>query len=180
MLMQREECCLVVIDVQEKMAPEITGRENIEKNISVLLQSAKQLQVPVLFTEQYPRGLGNTLEYIRELAPESPVVEKMHFNTCQEESFLREIENMGQRQIVLTGMEAHICVLQTALGLLQKGLDVFTVADGTGSRNPEHCRLALDRLALAGISSVCTEMVLFEWLQKAGTPEFKQLSPLIK
>ncbi|MFO8031396.1 MAG: hydrolase [Desulfohalobiaceae bacterium] len=180
MLMQVDKSCLVVVDVQEKMAPEITGREDIEKKISILLQAAQELQVPIIFTEQYPKGLGNTLEYVREHSPDSPLLTKVHFDCCQEEEFLQQVRSTGRSQILLTGMEAHICVLQTGLSLLQQNYSVFTVADGTGSRNPEHCTLALDRLAAAGGSNVCTEMVVFEWLQKAGTAEFKKLAKLIK
>ncbi|MFW6402004.1 MAG: hydrolase, partial [Desulfohalobiaceae bacterium] len=172
MLMQVDNSCLVVVDVQEKMAPEISGRKDIENKISILLQAAGELQVPVLFTEQYPKGLGSTLEYVREHAPDAPLVTKMHFDCCQEEEFLQQVRSTGRTQILLTGMEAHICVLQTGMSLLQQGYSVFAVADGTGSRAPKHCELALQRLCFAGAEAVCTEMVLFEWLQKAGTESF--------
>ncbi len=180
MLMQREDSCLVVVDVQEKMAPAISGREEIERNVGVLLQAAEELQIPVLFTEQYPKGLGSTLEHVRSYSPESAVVSKVHFDCCAEEEFLQRIRQTGKSQVLLTGMEAHVCVMQTGLGLLRLGFSVFVAADATGSRNPDHCNLALQRFTAAGASPVCTEMVIFEWLQKAGTDEFKKLSKLIK
>ncbi len=180
MLMHAEKSCLVVVDVQEKMAPEISGKKEIEKNIAILLQAAQELQVSVLFTEQYPKGLGRTVEHVRNLSATAPLITKTHFDCCAAAEFMHEIQEIARSQILLTGMEAHICVLQTALSLMQKAYSVFAVADATGSRNPEHCRLALDRMAAAGAMPVCTEMVIFEWLQQAGTPEFKKLAKLIK
>ncbi len=180
MLLSCERSVLVIIDVQERLAPTIHAQERVVHNIGILLQAARALSVPVLASEQYPKGLGPTVSAVKELLPPSSIVEKIHFSSSQEPDFLARLDSFGREQIVLTGMEAHICVLQTALGLRSMGRNVHLVADATASRTPDNAALGVERMRANGVGILSTEMVIFEWLQKAGTPVFKTLSALIK
>jgi nicotinamidase-related amidase len=180
MLIRRRESLLLVVDEQARLAPAIAGKEQVLANTAVLIKAATRLGVPVLAAELYPSGLGPTLPEIADLLARDAVMEKIHFSCAAEEEFIGRIARLGRSQVVLTGMEAHVCVLQTALGLKERGYHPFVVADATGSRRPESHALAMERLRLAGIAAVSTEMVVFEWLDRAGTPEFKEVSALIK
>ena len=146
----------------------------------VLIEAAGRLSIPVLASEQHPRGLGPTVSEVRELLPGGSVVEKMHFSCLGDAGFARRLDDVGRPQAVLAGIEAHVCVLQTAEDLIASGRQVFVVADATGSRTSASHETAMTRLRAAGAFVVTTEMVVFEWLERAGTPEFKALSALIK
>ncbi len=179
MLMQAERSALLVVDVQERLAPAMTGIETAVDNVSVLLRAAARLSVPRLVSEQYPRGLGRTLPGLAELA-DAPPIEKLTFSCLGEDAFAERLHGLGRTQVVVAGIEAHVCVLQTAMDLLARGVEVFVVADATASRSPDNHALALSRMREAGAAVVATEMVVFEWLGRAGTDEFKELSTLIK
>ena len=189
MLIQREKSLLLVVDIQEKLAPAIFGAEVVVSNNVRLLTGARQLGIPSFVSEQYVRGLGPSVAEIRNAATTEtttgPTVnahffEKMHFSCAAETGVIDMLRATGRQQILLTGTEAHVCVLQTGLGLLAAGFDVFLVADATSSRTPENKAAAIERLRACGGHIVTTEMVLFEWLFKAGTDEFRALLPLIK
>jgi len=180
MLLSPERSALVVVDVQERLAPAVHASDRVVHNVGVLLQAADRLGVPVLVTEQYPKGLGHTVGPLKERLPDGAVVEKIHFSACGEPGFVERLDSLGRDQIVLTGMEAHVCVLQTALGLRSLGRTVYIVADATSSRTPGNAELGIERMRENGVEIVTTEMAVFEWMQRAGTPEFKALSALIK
>lgn len=180
MLIKADRSALVVIDVQERLAPAIHEADRVVDNTAVLMQAAARLGVPTLVTEQYPKGLGRTVSPLADLMPDSGPLEKVHFSCAADPGFTLKFGEVGRSQAVLAGMESHVCVNQTALELLEGGTQVFVVADATSSRRPESHRTAMDRLRAAGATIVTTEMVVFEWLQKAGTPEFKEVSKLIK
>lgn len=180
MLIHRDRSALLIVDVQEKLAPVMTDPRRVIHHCSLLLRAAQRLAVPVLVSEQYPRGIGPTMIDLRQWVEDEAVVEKTHFSGAHEPAVMERITALARPQIVVAGIEAHICVLQTALGLTEKGYEVLVVADACASRRVENETLAMDRLRQAGIGVVGTEMVLFEWLQQAGTPEFKELSALIK
>lgn len=169
-----------MVDEQARLAPAISGRERALANTAVLIRAAKRLGVPVLASEQNPKGLGSTVPEIAELLPQGSVMAKSHFCAAAEETVIARMAGLARSQIVVAGMEAHVCVLQTALGLKERGYHPFVVADATASRHPESHELAMGRLRLAGIPIVSTEMVVFEWLGRDGTPEFKELLALIK
>jgi nicotinamidase-related amidase len=126
------------------------------------------------------RGLGPSVAAIKDVAVDAEFFEKIHFSCTREPGVVDKLKATGRQQIILTGMEAHVCVLQTALGLLEAGFDVFLVADATSSRTPENRQAAIERLRHAGVHIATTEMVLFEWLEKAGTAAFRAALPLIK
>lgn len=175
---------LLIIDIQEHLAPHVDEPERVISNAGRLVTYARRLGVPVTFTEQYPRGLGPTVDIPAELAGNSlPRLEKAEFSCWRNPGIrarLEEIGRQGRRQIVVAGMEAHVCVLQTVLNLIENDFDVFVAADSISSRAPQSMALALDRMARAGAAIVNQEMVAFEWLEQAGTPEFKDLIKVIK
>lgn len=180
MLIKRDQSLLLVVDVQAKLAPAIFEGEAAVANNVRLLAGAGQLGVPRYVSEQYVRGLGPSLPAIREAAGDACFFEKMHFSCTGEPGVLEMLRAAGRRQIVLTGMETHVCVLQTAFGLVEAGFSVFLVADAASSRSPENRSAAIERMRAGGVHIVTTEMVLFEWLHRAGTDEFRAMLPLIK
>lgn len=179
-LIRRADSLLLVIDLQQKLAPAIHDSEAVVANAVRLLEGARQLGVPAFVSEQYVRGLGPSLEAIRQAASNARFFEKTHFSCTAEPGVLDLLRSAQKPQIILSGTETHVCVLQTAFGLRAAGFEVYLVADAASSRTPENRRAAIERLRAAGVSIVTTEMVLFEWLHAAGTEEFRALLPLIK
>ena len=180
MLLERDKSCLIVIDIQEKLIQAMCEAETVVANTERLLKAAERLGVPALFSEQYPKGLGPTVAALAPYAAKAGPVEKTEFSCATAPGFVDKLRATGRAQAVLAGIEAHVCVLQTALGLRQQGFAVFVVADAVSSRKAESAALALERMRAAGVSVVTTEMVIFEWLGRAGSPEFKALSALVK
>jgi nicotinamidase-related amidase len=181
MLIQHEDCCLVVIDIQERLVPAVASPEQVIAHAGILIQAAVRLSVPIVVSEQYPRGLGRTVDAVkRELPASAAIIEKMTFSALADDAFAKHFRALARRQVVLIGLEAHVCVLQTVEQLLAVGSEVFVVADATASRAPISHQTAMRRLEQAGAVVVTTEMVVFEWLRRAGTPEFKELSALLK
>lgn len=166
---------LVVIDFQAKLMPAIHDGENVLLNAGRLAEAARLLGVPAVVTEQYPLGLGATVPALAEVAP---AVTKMSFDACGEPAFLEAVA--GDRELVVCGCEAHVCVGQTVLTLLEHRRRVVVVADAIGSRVPLSREIALQRMASHGAEIVTTEMVLFEWLRSAEHPQFRPVSKLIR
>jgi nicotinamidase-related amidase len=175
MLLDREHSSLLVIDVQERLLPAIHDWQRLLDNQIWLVRVAQRLGVPVLASEQYPRGLGPTHGALRQLLHEGVIADKLHFS-CVAADCLDGLNGVDRRQTVVCGIEAHVCVLQTALELRWQGKEVFVVADAVGSRDPHNRDLALARMRQHGIEIVSREMVAFEWLKRAGTDEFRQIS----
>jgi nicotinamidase-related amidase len=179
--LERDKAQLVVVDVQEKlcraMNPEVL--EQLTGNISILIDAAADLGVPALATEQYVKGLGATLPALKEKLA-APALEKMTFSCCGGDGFLEALDKNGRRQVILTGMETHVCVLQTALELLSAGYVVHLVCDAVMSRRKANWKTALKTLTQAGAVLTTTEAVLFQLLRVAGTDEFKKLSKLVR
>ncbi|MEO0035124.1 MAG: hypothetical protein RLZZ501_1147 [Pseudomonadota bacterium] len=180
LLIDADRSCLVIVDVQEALAPTMFDPRRVYRGCSILLRAATRLGLPLLVTEQYPKGLGRTVGELRELVPDDAVMDKLHFSCAADPAIRARVEGFGRPRVVLAGIESHICVLQTALGFKQLGFAPVVVADACASRAEGNYHAALDRLAAAGVTIATVEMVLFEWLHRAGTPEFKELSPLIR
>jgi len=180
MLITAGRSCLLVIDIQDKLAPTMADTQMVIDNTALLLKAAGVMEVPILVSEQYPRGLGQTLPQLATLMPPDSKVEKVHFSCMGDDGFARRFRETGRSQAVLVGIEAHVCVLQTAEQLIEAGCGVFVVADATSSRTTANHQAALARMRADGAQIVTTEMVAFEWLERAGTPEFKEISALIK
>ncbi len=176
MLLNAQHSCLLLIDVQEKLIPKIMEHEQLVANCRWLLQLAKRLNVPILGSEQYPKGLGHTVAELHELVPTDAWLEKVHFSCASDDGCLKRIDQLKRKQIVIAGIEAHVCVLQTAMELQAHNKQVFVVVDAVSSRHALDKKTALKRMSAAGIQPVTKEMVFFEWVHQAGTPEFKKLS----
>jgi nicotinamidase-related amidase len=173
----------VVVDVQTRLAAAMAedDRTRVLHNLSVLLDAARALEVPVVATAQYPKGLGPIESAVSDRLPEwTQRVTKTSFSCCPAEGFLASLEPPARAQVVLAGMEAHVCVLQTALDLQGEGYQVFVVEDAVCSRDPHNHRNALERLRQGGVVVTNTESVVFEWLGDARHPRFKAVSALLK
>lgn len=175
-LLRAHSSCLLMVDVQEKLVPKVRDPEQLVANCAWLLEVAAVLDVPVLISEQYPAGLGPTVANLRAIAPQHAWMEKVHFSCAEAPNCRARIDAVGRTQLVLAGIEAHVCVLQTALGLSHSGKDVFVVADAVSSRHSLDANMGLDRMRAAGVQIVTKEMVLFEWAHQAATAQFKALS----
>jgi nicotinamidase-related amidase len=180
MLLDADKSVLCVIDVQERLAPVTAEPEQVIAKSALLMTAAARLGVPMLVSEQYPKGLGPTVDVLSKIAPEGSVFPKVHFSCTENPDYRAHLDELGRGQMVVTGMEAHVCVLQTALGAQQAGYQVAVAADAVTSRDPANKSAALDRLAANGVEIVTTEMVVFEWLKTAGNDAFRDLSKLIK
>src|SRR5262249_53548741 len=183
MTLARERTALVVCDVQERLFPAMDSdhREEVMRNIKVLTTSAQRLHVPILVTEQYPKGLGHTLqEVLATLGPDVEPLPKVTFSCCALDTFRARLEATGARQVVLTGIEAHVSVLMSALDLIALGYTVQIVADAVTSRTQANWRLAMDQLRQAGAVVTATESILFQLLRQADTDDFRELARLIR
>ncbi len=175
MLMQADTSALLIVDVQARLLPAIHDGERVLHNCAWLLRLARELGVPLAVSEQYPQGLGPTVDTLRDLIAPEHIVEKVHFS-CVAEGRLAQVPGFTRKQIVVAGTEAHVCVLHTCLDLLAEGKQVFVVADAIGSRNPLDLELAVARLRQNGAQIVSREMVAFEWLRRAGTDLFRRIN----
>jgi nicotinamidase-related amidase len=178
--MGRDDTVLVVIDVQEKLIPLVPGFDRIVWNIGRLIDGAKFLGVPVLGTEQYPKGLGAT---VGELASRAgPLCSKLSFSCCDCEEFWQQltVTHAARHKVLLCGIETHVCVQQSALDLMATGYRVFLAADAMGARFETDHAIGLRRMDSSGATLTTTEAALFELCQKAGSSEFKQLSALVR
>lgn len=176
MLMERNESCLLLIDMQEKLTPHVQNAEALVAKCQWLIRLAKELEVPLLVSEQYPSGLGATVKPLRDLSSEEEPVEKVQFSCLRAPAFKLRLRIHGKKQLVLIGIETHVCVLQTALDLHEAGYNVFVVVDAVSSRSELDYKYALKRMKQDGIHLVTSEMVFFEWIGQAGTEQFKRLS----
>ncbi len=179
-VLERSEVVLVIVDIQERLASVMSERKKVVDNCLHLIELSKLLNFPVILNEQYPKGLGPTVSEIKDaLNPYEPL-EKLTFSCCKGPSFMGKLSHAGRKKIILTGMETHVCVLQTCIGLLDAGYTVHAVSDAICSRTKENFRTALNFMRDAGAAITCTETVLFQLLEKAGTEEFKIISKRIK
>lgn len=181
-LLEAAKTVLLVIDVQEKLcaAMDENGLGQLTRNAGILLDSAAELAIPVIFTEQYVKGLGSTLPELKERAPAASCHEKLTFSCCGNAAFVKQLKESGRRQIIVSGMETHVCVLQTVIDLLGEGFDVHVVKDAVMSRSSDNRQTAIEAMVQAGAVPTCTEAVVFQLLKIAGTESFKKLSKLVK
>lgn len=179
-LLSPENTLLVVIDFQERLFPAMHEKENLLRQVKKLLQGAKVLEIPVILTEQYPKGLGPTIPEVAELLADVTPIEKTCFSCCDSEAFRNALEATGRKQVLICGIEAHICVYQTAVALKQADYEVQVVSDCVSSRDPENKIVSLFKLGSSGISPTTLELALFELLKVAGGEKFKQISNIVK
>ncbi|PIO49158.1 MAG: hydrolase [[Chlorobium] sp. 445] len=179
-MLQPDDTALIIIDVQGKLATLMHEKERLFQNLTRLIRGAQILEIPIVLTEQYPQGLGETVPEIKALMPDVQPIIKMSFSCCGEEAFLDAIEELDREQLLVAGIESHVCVYQTVADLLDAGYNVEVVADAVSSRTAENYKLGLSRMEDMGAWLTSTEMALFELLRVAGTPTFKEISKLVK
>jgi len=180
--LDRDKALLVVIDVQEKLCLAMDHKvlHKLTRNIGILLETAAELKLPVLVTEQYVKGLGATLPELKEKAATVPCFEKMAFSSCGSPEFVDALKATGRTQVIVTGMETHVCVLQTVIELRDAGFEVHLVKDAVMSRSKQNWQTAIEAMTLTGAVPTCTESAMFQLLKVAGTEEFKKLSKLVR
>ena len=179
-MLEIRNCCLVVVDVQGKLAQLMHDKEVLFRNVQILIQTAKILDIPILWCQQCPDALGPTIPEIERLLTDNESINKAAFSCCGDEQFNIRLNELARNQVLLSGIETHVCIYQTAVDLLRKGFCVDVVADAVSSRTLENKQIAIDRMAAEGVNISCTEMALFELLKTAEHSKFKQVAKLIK
>lgn len=174
-----QETVLVLVDLQAKLVPAIHGHEDLIRSAARLVRGAQVLGVPIVHTEQNPRGLGPTVDEVASLLTAPPVV-KMSFSCCGEPGFLDALQALGRRRVLLAGIETHVCVYQTVTDLVGGGYEVQVVADAVSSRTPADRSVGLERMTAAGASVTSVETALFELLGRAEGPKFKEILSIVK
>ncbi|GED23001.1 isochorismatase family protein [Halomonas sabkhae] len=174
MQMQRESSLLLIVDLQSRLLPELAGGAQVIEEATWMARVAESLGVPVWLTEQYPQGLGHSDATLLEALASPRCWQKTHFNAHAEPDFAQALAQSGRRQIVLCGAEAHVCVLQTGLGLCAAGHEVFWLSEAVGSRRRDEVALARKRMERAGAQAVSADMVAYEWLERCDDPVFKE------
>lgn len=180
--LEADKCALIVVDIQEKLLPPIFNREDLVRNSQLLIRLAKILDIPVIATTQYAKGLGSIVPEIASLLPTHEMIDKLEFSCFGSDRFCSAVKSLpGQRtSLLFCGMEAHICVMQTVIAAIEKGYIVQVAADAVGSRAELNWKLGIDRMRDAGAVISSTEMAIYELLRASGTMTFKQMLPYIK
>lgn len=179
-MLTHENSALLIIDIQERLATAMSRKDQVTANCLHLIELARLKNMPIVVTEQYPKGLGPTVPELREALKEITPLEKITFSCCGGEGFNEQVASTGRKKIIVTGMETHVCVLTTVLDLLRGGYDVHVVGDAICSRSDDNWRTALEMMRDAGAVITCTESVLFQCLERAGSEEFKIISKRIR
>jgi nicotinamidase-related amidase len=179
-MLNPDQVLLVVIDLQAKLASVMHEKESLLDNARRLVLGARALQVPILLLEQNPERMGPTAPEISQALDGEPPIPKMSMSACGEAAFMNRLNQSGRRQILLTGIEAHVCVYMTALDLISRGFEVEVVADATASRSPVNKALAMDRIRTAGGGVTCVETALFEIVGTARHPAFKEILRIVR
>jgi len=179
-MLQIKDCCLVVVDIQGKLARLMYDKQTLFKNIPILIKAAKILDIPIIWCQQCPQALGETIGQIAELLTDIKPLNKATFSCCGLEQFNQSLRALNRRQIILCGIEAHVCIYQTAVDLLKAGFYVQVVADAVSSRTLADKQTAVQKLKTSAIDISSVEMTLFELLVTADHPKFKPVVELIK
>lgn len=179
-MLEIQNSCLVVVDVQGKLAQLMHDKDVLFRNIQILIHAAHILDIPILCCQQCPNALGPTIPEIAQLLTNHKPINKAAFSCCGAEDFNSELNKSARNQILLCGIETHVCIYQTAIDLLRKGFEVNVIADAVSSRALENKQIALQRMAVENANLYCTEMALFELLRTAKHPRFRDIVKLIK
>ena len=175
-----EHAQLLVIDIQERLLPSIAEHAAVLAQAERMIQAAAALEVPITVSEQYPRGLGATVPGIVAAARGAERLQKMTFSVCADAAGRERISALGRPQVLIVGIEAHVCVYQTALDLLSVALRPVVLADAVGSRRPLDCTIALDGLRTAGVTITTVESAIFQLVYEAGTERFRRILPIVR
>ncbi|MEW6347734.1 MAG: hydrolase [Thermodesulfobacteriota bacterium] len=179
-MLHAQDSLLVLVDVQEKLASAMHNRDAVINNTVKLVQGLRVLEVPILFSEQNPKGLGPTVPEVRQALGDLDAVTKLSFSCCGEERFMKELQALNRKQILVAGIECHVCVYQTVADLINMGCEVQVVADAVSSRTPENKAIGLEKCKDAGAAITSTETAIFELLKKAEGDKFKQILKVVK
>jgi len=179
-LLTEENTGIIIIDIQEKLMPAMNRGKFTINSISNLIKLAELYNMPVILTEHYPKGLGKTLPEIRELLKVYDPIEKTHFNCCAVDEFNERLESYKLKNIILTGVESHICVYQTCFSLMQKGYNVQLPRDSVDSRTDENMNVGFELMREQGALVTSSEAIIYQILRKAATPEFKKMLKAVK
>ncbi len=179
-MLRTDETAVVIIDVHGKLATLMHEREELYRNLQILVRGARILELPVLWLEQYPEGLGPSIPEVDEFLTYQETMAKLSFSGCGLEDFRQQLEQIGRRQLLVAGIEAHICVNQTVCDLIGAGYSVEVVADAISSRTAANRQVGLDKMSRAGADITSVETAMFELLREAGTPEFKEIARLVR
>jgi len=180
MRIHKENSICLIIDVQERLIPHIFSNEIMEKNLGILVCGMKILEIPLIITEQYSKGLGKTISSLEDILTGNQVIEKMAFSCCDEIEFMKLFKDYNKKDVIIAGIEAHVCVLQTVLDLLELGFKPFVIEDCIASRKLEDKEIALERMQKEGAVISTFESILFELTRVSGTQQFKSISKLVK
>lgn len=176
-----EDSLVLIIDVQEKLLNAVFNKASLEKRAEIIAGAAKILGIPVIVTEQYPKGLGATVEGLKNtLAEDTQYFEKTAFSALENQEVLEALKKSGKKQVVIFGIETHICVSQTTNALINEGFEVSVIRDACGSRSELEYSAGISRMKDNGAHILTTEIALFEWLKSAKHPNFKEVQTLIK
>jgi len=176
----RDQTAGLVIDIQEKLFPFISGNETLARHAGILIQGLQVLRIPLLVTEQYTKGLGPTIQPVQQFLSGEQIIEKLAFSCCDDPVFMTTLSDLNKKFIVITGIESHVCVLQTAIDLLENNFIPVVVEDCVSSRRLNEKEMAINRMRRSGAIITTYESVLFELLRFSGTEEFKAISRLVK
>ena len=172
--------CILMIDIQEKLLNSVFNKDVLSKKAEIILNSAKILNIPVIVSEQYPRGLGNTVDKLQPYIDSSNVFDKVTFSVLDTKSIENKITELAKKQIIVFGIETHICVYQSIQDLLEEGYEIFLINDASGSRSEKEHIAGIDRLKTLGCNILTTEMFIFELLKSSKHEHFKEIQALIK
>lgn len=176
MLLNSQQSCILVIDVQQKLTPLVQDSERLISNCQWVMRLAREMDIDVLVSEHYPQGLGNSVTEILQYTNPDEIIDKVHFSCAADLNCMARINALSRPQVVLVGIESHVCVLQTAVELHGKGKQVFVVEDAVSSRSINDHQKAMARMRQTGIEIITKEMLFFEWMHQAGTAQFKALA----
>lgn len=179
-MLHKDNCGLIVIDMQGTLARSVHNSRVVIDNTATLIQCCQLLDMPIIWLEQYPQGLGDTVHELSQLLMGTPCYEKIHFNGVAEPDIANAVAATGKKQWLVAGIEAHICVYQTVVGLLDKHYQVEVLSDAISSRLASNVELARIKMMAIGAGMSCVEMAVYELLQKADSEEFKKILPLVK
>ena len=179
-MLEIKNTVLTIIDIQGNLAHAMHEKESLFKSVKQLIKGVTTLEIPIILTEQNPKGLGPTLPEIKELLPDVTPIPKMSFSCCDEKAYMDAVSAPGKKQALIAGIESHICVYQTSAALLDMGYEVQVAVDAVASRSPENRKLALKKMERMGVKMTCVEMALFELLKTAEHEKFRDIVRIIK
>ena len=180
MIADRDRSLLLIVDVQEAMLKAVPVWEETVRRVSQLVRTAAVLEIPVLVTEHYKKGLGATISQLDPILEQASFFQKEHFSACLEEDFLQTVRSFDRPQIILAGMETHVCVFQTGMDLIQSGYQVHLVQNAVASRFKEDWNIAVNLFRDAGAVISSAEMIIFQWIRRSNTEEFRNVLPIVK